>query len=87
MRKEEAWHRVLDDVGFDVAALINEHPERFPGVRVTRSARRTYPENTLAAHIVGVRTDVRDADFSDDKARDITLADLTNRSTKSGVQE
>jgi penicillin-binding protein 2 len=84
VREEEAWHRVLDDVGFDVAALINEHPERFPGVRVTRSARRTYPENTLAAHIVGVRTDVRDADFSDDKARDITLADLTNRSAKVG---
>lgn len=84
VREEETWHRILDDVGFDVAALINEHPQKFPGVRVTRSARRTYPENTLAAHVVGVRTDVRDADLSDDRTADATLADLTNDSTQVG---
>jgi penicillin-binding protein 2 len=84
VREEETCHRILDDVGLDVAALINEHPETFPGVRVTRSARRTYPENTLAAHVVGVRTNVRDADLSGDKSDDLTLADLTNSSAQVG---
>jgi len=84
VREEETWHQVLDDVGFDVAALINEHPEKFPGVRVTRSSRRTYPENSLAAHVVGVRTNVRDADLSDDKSKDVTLADLSNNGAQVG---
>jgi len=84
VREEETWHQVLDDVGFDVAALINEHPEKFPGVRVTRSSRRTYPENSLAAHVVGVRTNVRDADLSDDKSKDVTLADLANNGAQVG---
>ena len=84
VREEESWHQVLDDAGFDVAALINEHPEKFPGVRMTRSARRTYPENTLAAHVVGVRTNIRDADLSDDKSKDVTLADLANNGAQVG---
>lgn len=84
VREEETWHQVLDDVGFDVAALINEHPEKFPGVRVTLSSRRTYPENSLAAHVVGVRTNVRDADFSDDTSKEVTLADLANKGTQVG---
>ena len=84
VREEESWHQVLDNAGFDVAALINEHPEKFPGVRMTRSARRTYPENTLAAHVVGVRTNIRDADLSDDKSKDVTLADLANSGAQVG---
>ena len=84
VREEETWHQVLDDVGFDLAALINEHPEKFPGVRVTRSSRRTYPENSLAAHVVGVRTNVRDADLSDDQSNEVTLADLANKGAQVG---
>ncbi len=84
VREEETWHQVLDDVGFDVAAVINEHPEKFPGVRVTQNSRRTYPENSLAAHVVGVRTNVRDADLSDDSSKDLTLADLTDNNAQVG---
>ena len=84
VREEETWHRVLDDVGFDVAALINEHPERFPGVRIARFARRTYPEQSLGAHVVGVRTNVRDSDLSNNSSDDVALADLTNSSAQVG---
>ncbi len=66
VREEETWHPVLEDVSFSVAAMINEHPERFPGVRIVRSARRTYPELSLAAHVVGVRTSVRGSDSTSD---------------------
>jgi len=80
VREEETWHPVLEDVGLSVAAVINEHPERFSGVRVVGSTRRTYPELTLAAHVVGVRTNVHDSDL----AGDSTLADRTNTSLRMG---
>ncbi len=85
VREEETWHPVLEDVGLTVAAVVNEHPERFPGVRVVSSTRRTYPELTLAAHVVGVRTNVRDSDLSGEAS----IADLTNtapRVGRSGVE-
>ncbi len=80
VREEETWHPVLEDVGLSVAAVINEHPERFPGVRVVSSTRRTYPELTLAAHVVGVRTNVRDSD----RTVDSSIADLTSTSLRVG---
>ena len=85
VREEETWHPVLEDVGLTVAAVVNEHPERFPGVRVVSSTRRTYPELTLAAHVVGVRTNFRDSDLNGDAS----IADLTNtapRVGRSGVE-
>ena len=85
VREEETWHPVLEDVGLSVAAVINEHPERFPGVRVVSSTRRTYPELTLAAHVVGVRTNVRDSDLTGD----LSITDVTSttpRVGRSGVE-
>lgn len=84
VREEETWHPVLQDIGLNVAALINEHPERFPGVRIARSARRTYPEEILAAHVVGVRTNVRDSDFSNDQPESLSMVDLANSSVRVG---
>ncbi len=80
VREEETWHPILADVGLTVAAVMNEHPERFPGVRVVSSTRRTYPELTLAAHVVGVRTNVRDSDLNGNAS----IADLTNTSPRVG---
>jgi penicillin-binding protein 2 len=56
VREEESWHTVLENVPARVAAEISEHPERFPGIRITGSTQRTYPENDLAVHVVGART-------------------------------
>lgn len=85
VREEESWHLVLEDIGLSAAAIVNEHPERFPGVRIVRSMRRTYPELTLAAHVVGVRTNVRDSDLT----ADYSTAGLKNsapRIGRSGVE-
>jgi penicillin-binding protein 2 len=68
VREEETWHPVLEDVSLNVAALITEHPGSFPGVRIVRSTRRTYPELTLAAHVTGVRTNVRNSDLGGEKS-------------------
>ena len=80
VREEEAWHSVLNDVPPTVAAVINEHPEKFPGVRIAVSTRRTYPEHTLAAHVAGARTRVRDSDLSDA----MSIADSVGNSGRIG---
>ena len=56
VREEEAWHTVLEDISQDTAALIGEHPERFPGVRIQTATRRNYQTPDLAVHLVGART-------------------------------
>lgn len=63
--EEESWHAVFDDVALPVAAEIREHPERFPGTRISSATDRIYPQQDLAAHVVGARTarKVTDLDF------------------------
>ncbi|MCA9049886.1 MAG: hypothetical protein KDA89_14220, partial [Planctomycetaceae bacterium] len=56
VREEESWHEIAADVPLETAALIYEQPHRFPGIRVVSGNRRTYPEQHLAAHIIGART-------------------------------
>ena len=62
VREEESWHTVLDEIPATKAALISEHPERFPGVRILTTTRRTYPQPDVAVHLVGARTRNSSAD-------------------------
>ena len=41
------------DVSRRVVAFIGEHPEAFPGVSVQQRTQRSYPQGSLAAHVVG----------------------------------
>ena len=56
VREEETWHQLLPEISADAAAVISEHPERFPGVRVQARSQRHYPTADLAVHVVGART-------------------------------
>ncbi|MBL8815142.1 MAG: hypothetical protein JNL58_03850 [Planctomyces sp.] len=56
VREEESWHELIDAVPLSIAGVIAEHPERFPGVRIRSRARRSYPQQSLAAHLIGART-------------------------------
>jgi penicillin-binding protein 2 len=56
VKEEESWHTVLQNISVETAASISEHPEIFPGVKVTATTQRVYPEHDLAVHIVGART-------------------------------
>ena len=53
--EELEYHRLLDDVSLQAAALIEEYPERFPGVRLRVETHRVYSQGSLAAHVVGTR--------------------------------
>lgn len=60
VREEESFHQIRANVDFGVAAQIREQPRLFPGVRVVVSNRRTYPNKTVAAHVIGARTERRE---------------------------
>lgn len=60
VREEESYHRILTDIPFSAAATIREQPHLFAGMRVVAENRRSYPGGSLAAHVVGARTDARD---------------------------
>ena len=91
VREEETWHGVLENVSAEVAARINEYPEQFPGVRVVAVTQRTYPQNQLAAHVVGARTKVTEKDRDAEQSSDDSLSDQGRsdqmRSGRFGVEK
>lgn len=59
VQEELDYHRLVEDVPFEVAMAIETHPERFPGTRIERQTERVYPLGSLAAHVVGIRSRAR----------------------------
>lgn len=60
VREQEEFHPVVLGVSADVAAEIEAHPERFPGVKIALRTRRIYPQGDLAAHLLGTRVTLRE---------------------------
>ena len=58
IQEELDYHTIINDVSLEMAAEIKSHPERYPGLEVTTSTSRQYPEGSFAAHLIGVRTPV-----------------------------
>lgn len=87
VREEEDFHAVLRDVPLSIAAEVRAHPERFPGTRVTVATRRMYPQHSLAAHLVGARTVLRDEEQQqlDDDTR-VAIGDWVPRRGRTGVE-
>ena len=57
-------HVVVTDLSLSAVTTIEASPARFPGVEIQRSSHRVYPAGTLAAHIVGARTEVSGEELS-----------------------
>ncbi|MBN2217539.1 MAG: hypothetical protein JW719_09195 [Pirellulales bacterium] len=53
IREQRDYHVMAEDVPAEAVAQIENHPDRYPGVRFVRRTRRTYPAGSLAAHVVG----------------------------------
>ena len=56
LAEEIGFHTILPGVDADVKAEIEAHPERYPGLQIAVTYRRSYPQGELAAHLVGNRT-------------------------------
>ncbi|MBX7164997.1 MAG: hypothetical protein K1X74_01490 [Pirellulales bacterium] len=50
-------HVVVPQVGIDVLAEIEAHPQRWPGVEIVEQRRRRYPAGSTAPHVVGLAGD------------------------------
>lgn len=62
VQEELDYHAVAMDVSVEVAAEIQAHPELYPGLRIKETTSRRYPRGDVAAHLVGTRGRVADAD-------------------------
>jgi len=53
IREETIAHTLMEDIPFELAARIEAAPERFPGVVIRSSLKRTYPLKSLAVQALG----------------------------------
>ncbi len=51
--EELDYHAMAEDIPPDLAARIENDPQRYPGVKIVKQTRRAYPHGTLAAHVLG----------------------------------
>ena len=49
----QSLHTIATDVRRSTVAYIQEHPDSFPGVQIAERTERSYPNGTLACHVLG----------------------------------
>jgi penicillin-binding protein 2 len=67
------------DVPFELIYYIRENQERFPGVSVERIYVRTYPEETLAAHVLGYVREVSAEQLKDPRFQNLDPGDTVGQ--------
>jgi penicillin-binding protein 2 len=75
---------VAEDVPKNVVFYIEEHQDLFPGVSYTVGSVRDYPQNTLAAHILGYTGEISDAQLALPDFRGYRPGEVVG---KAGVEE
>jgi penicillin-binding protein 2 len=75
---------VAEDVPKETLVYISEHQDLFPGVEATRQAVRTYPNGTLAAHLLGYVGEINDVELDARKGDGYRLGDTIG---KTGVEK
>jgi penicillin-binding protein 2 len=75
---------IATDVTTDMVTYLREHQDEFPTVAATEIARRTYPNGTLAAHLLGYVGEINDKELKANKKNGYRLGDEIG---KSGVEQ
>lgn len=82
---------VATDVSRRVVAYLGEHPAAFPGVSVQQRSQRSYPQGTLAAHVVGytgtVTAEQLEASGSDDSSVQYKSGDVVGQAGVEAMYE
>lgn len=55
IKEEQDYHLLLEGITLAAVAEIESQPQLFPGLKVETVSFREYPEDSLAAHLIGVR--------------------------------
>lgn len=75
---------VAEDVPEEKIVYLKEHQADFPGVGEAKLARRSYPNGTLAAHVLGYVGEINDTELEPRKGKGYRLGDSIG---KSGVEQ
>ena len=51
--EQAAYHRLVDELPPQVAEVIQQHPDAYPGVKIVSYTRRAYPLESLASNVLG----------------------------------
>lgn len=82
---------VATDVSRRVVAYLGEHPAAFSGVSVQQRSQRSYPQGTLAAHVVGytgtVTAEQLEASGSDDSSVQYKSGDVVGQAGVEAMYE
>lgn len=82
---------VATDVSRRVVAYLGEHPGAFSGVSVQQRSQRSYPQGTLAAHVVGytgtVTAEQLEASGSDDSSVQYKSGDVVGQAGVEAMYE
>ena len=82
---------VATDVSRRVVAYLGEHPAAFSGVSVQQRSQRSYPQGTLAAHVVGytgtVTAEQLEASGSDDSSVQYKSGDIVGQAGVEAMYE
>lgn len=74
---------VAENVPEEIFIHVKEHQAAFPGVEATIISRRTYPNGSIAAHVLGYSGEINDRELERNKGGDYKLGDTIG---KSGVE-
>jgi penicillin-binding protein 2 len=55
IKEEQEYHPLLTGLSLAAVAEIESHPAQYAGLRIDTVSWRDYPEDSLAAHLIGVR--------------------------------
>ncbi len=55
IREEQDYHPLLTGISLSAVAEIESHPELYPGLAIDTLSWRDYPQDSLAAHLIGIR--------------------------------
>jgi penicillin-binding protein 2 len=72
--------RVKTDVPESVLSYISERPDQFPGVKVEQTYLRDYPQQTLAAQLLGTVGEVSPAQLRQSRFRDVKQGTIVGQS-------
>lgn len=75
---------VAEDVPEDKIVFLKEHAAELPAVDEAKLARRTYPDGSLAAHVLGYVGEINDRELEGRKTKGYRLGDSIG---KSGVEQ
>ncbi|MBL4883673.1 MAG: hypothetical protein JKY95_03925 [Planctomycetaceae bacterium] len=60
IREELDYHRLIEQLSTEDVAEVESHRADYPGTLIVTKTSRVYPKGSFAAHVIGIRREIRD---------------------------